>query len=183
MSSSETAPMPQEPQPMPEKSHKFSKQAIAELNEIITHYPEKRAAMLPALWIAQREYGGFLPPQAMQEVADLLERPFVEVEAVATFYTMYNFRPRGKHHIEVCTCLTCAVIGAYDVLEKLEHLLRVSPGETTKDGEFTVSEVECLDWCGAGTVIQVGDKYYGNVTSQNIGGPGWQQPKTAAHHT
>src|ERR1051326_8599101 len=157
-----------EPQPMPEKASKFSKDAIEELNEIVTHYPEKRAAMLPALWIAQREYGGFLPPQALQEVADRLERPYVEVEAVASFYTMYNFRPRGRHHLEVCTCLTCAVNGAYDVVHKLEHMLGIGIGETTKDGEFTLSEVECLDWCGASTVIQCGDKYFGNVTTANI---------------
>ena len=125
--------------------------------------------MLPALWIAQREYGGYLPPQAMQEVADRLERPYVEVEAVASFYTMYNFRPRGKHHLEVCTCLTCACVGAYDVVHKLEDLLSIGLGETTKDGAFTLSEVECLDWCGAGTVVQVGDKYFGNVTAANAG--------------
>src|SRR5206468_8587700 len=104
-----------EPRAMPAKSNRFSEQAIAELNEIVTHYPEKRAAMLPALWIAQREYGGFLPPQALQEVADRLERPYVEVEAGASCCTMYNFRKRGRHHLEVCTCLTCGVIGAYDV--------------------------------------------------------------------
>lgn len=169
MASAPTASGPFEPQPMPEKAPKFSKLAIAELDEIISHYPEKRAAMLPALWIAQREYGGYLTPQAMQEVADLLERPFVEVEAVASFYTMYNFRARGRHHLEVCTCLTCAVVGAYDVMEELEHKLGIKPGETTKDGEFTLSEVECLDWCGAGTVIQVGDKYYGNVSADKVG--------------
>jgi NADH-quinone oxidoreductase E subunit len=159
---------PQGLNPVPEKEYKFSEQAMAELNEIISHYPEKRAAMLPALWIAQREYGGYLTPQAMQEVADRLERPFVEVEAVASFYTMYNFRARGRHHLEVCTCLTCAVVGGYDVVHKLEHILGCGLGETTKDGEFTLSEVECLDWCGAGTVIQVGDKYYGNVTADNV---------------
>lgn len=125
--------------------------------------------MLPALWIAQREYGGYLPPQAIQEVADRLERPYAEVEGVASFYTMYNFRPRGKHHLEVCTCLTCACVGAYGVMHKLEELLGIEPGQTTKDGDFTLSEVECLDWCGAGTVVQVGDKYYGNVTAENVG--------------
>jgi NADH-quinone oxidoreductase E subunit len=149
--------------------HRFSEQAIAELNEIVSHYPEKRAAMLPALWIAQREYGGFLPPEALQEVAELLERPRVEVEAVASFYTMYNFRKRGKHHLEICTCLTCACVGAYDVVRKLEDLLGIHLGDTTKDGEFTLSEVECLDWCGAGTVVQVGDKYFGNITRDNVG--------------
>jgi NADH-quinone oxidoreductase E subunit len=157
-----------EPRPAPVKENRFSEQAVAELDEIISHYPEKRAAMLPALWIAQREYGGYLTPQAMQEVAERLERPYVEVEAVASFYTMYNFRERGRHHLEVCTCLTCAVVGAYDVVHKLEHTLGCGIGETTKDGEFTLSEVECLDWCGAGTVIQVGDKYYGNVTADNV---------------
>src|ERR1044071_5639829 len=157
-----------EPQPQPERGLRFSAEAIEELDEIVSHYPEKRAAMLPALWIAQREYGGHLTPQAMQEVAELLQRPVVEGEGGASFYTMYNFRPRGRHHLEVCTCLTCCVVGAYDVMEKLEHLLGVLPGETTKDGEFTLSEVECLDWCGAGTVIQVGDKYYGNVTADNV---------------
>ena len=124
--------------------------------------------MLPALWIAQREYGGFLPPEALQEVADRLERPYVEVEAVASFYTMYNFRKRGRHHLEVCTCLTCGVVGAYDVVHRLETLLGIHVGETTADGEFTLSEVECLDWCGAGTVVQVGDRYFGNVSGENV---------------
>src|SRR5947208_1321184 len=135
-----------EPQPQPERSPRFSAEAIAELDEIVTHYPEKRAAMLPALWIAQREYGGYLTPGAIREVADRLERPYAEVEGVATFYTMYNFRPRGRHHLEVCTCLTCGVIGAYDVVHKLEELLGCHLGETSADGEFTLSEVECLDW-------------------------------------
>src|SRR5579872_4261847 len=158
-----------EPLPAPElQEARFSEQAVAELEEIVGHYPEKRAAMLPALWIAQREYGGYLPPEALQEVATRLERPYVEVEAVATFYTMYNFRPRGRHHLEVCSCLTCSVVGAYDVLHKLEETLGCHVGETTSDGEFTLTEVECLDWCSAGTVIQVGDKYYGNVTPGNV---------------
>jgi len=151
-----------------ETGHRFSDNAVRELAEIVSHYPEKKAAMLPALWIAQREYGGFLTPQAMREVADRLDRPMVEVEAVASYYTMYNLRPRGKHHLEVCTCLTCGVVGAYDVLHKLESTLGCKVGQTTKDGEFTLSEVECLDWCSAGTVIQVGDKYYGNVTTDNV---------------
>lgn len=156
------------PVAQPTAELRFSEQAIAELDEIVSHYPEKRAAMLPALWIAQREYGGYLTPEALKEVAFRLERPFVEVEAVATFYTMYNFRPRGRHHLEVCTCLTCGVVGAYDVVHKLEKVLGCKIGETTKDGEFTLSEVECLDWCGAGTVIQVGDRYFGNVTADNV---------------
>lgn len=159
---------PHEPQPAPEKEQRFSAQAIAELEEIATHYPERKAACLPGLWIAQREYGGFLTPAALQEVADRLGLSYAEVEGVATFYTMYNLRPRGKHHLEVCTCLTCAVKGAYDVVHKLEHELGVAVGGTTADGAFTLSEVECLDFCGAATVMQVGDKYFTDLTPDNV---------------
>jgi len=157
-----------EPQPAPPKVTRFSEQAIAELEEIATHYPERKAACLPSLWIAQREYGGFLPPEAIQEVADRLGMSYAEVEGVATFYTMYNIRPRGRHHLEVCTCLSCAVMGAYDVMHTLEHALGIGVGQTTPDGEFTLSEAECLDFCGAATVMQVGDKYFLNLTAENI---------------
>ena len=150
------------------KRRRFSELAIKELNELLTHYPDQKSAMLPALWIAQREYGGHLTREALQEVAELLGQPRMDVEAVASFYSMYNFEPRGKHHLEVCTCLTCGCVGAYDVLNTLEKRLNVHIGETTTDGEFTLSEVECLDWCEAGTVIQVGNKYYGNVTADNV---------------
>jgi|YelNatPaOPRAMG01_1025707.scaffolds.fasta_scaffold02993_7 NADH-quinone oxidoreductase E subunit len=150
------------------KEGRFSPNAIAELEEIITHYPNKKAAMLPALWIAQREYGGYITPEAIREVASLLGRPKAEVEGVATFYSMYNFKPKGRHHLEVCTCLTCGCVGAYEVVRKLEEILGIHLGETTPDGEFTLSEVECLDWCEAATVIQVGNKYFGHVTKDNV---------------
>lgn len=157
-----------EPSPAPAKTRRFSDQAYAELEEIVTHYPERKAACLPGLWLAQREYGGHLCPSAIQEVADALELSYAEVEGVATFYTMYNNKPRGRHHLEVCTCLSCAVNGAYDIVHKLEHELGVGMGETTADGEFTLSEAECLDFCGAATVMQVGDKYFVNLTAENI---------------
>lgn len=158
----------QEPLPAPAKEQRFSLNAIQELEEIVTHYPERKAACLPGLWIAQREYGGYLTSSAIQEVADRLQLSYAEVEGVATFYTMYNLRKRGRHHLEVCTCLTCAVRGAYDVVHKLEHELGIGVGETTPDGEFTLSEAECLDFCGAATVMQVGDKYFLNLTPDNI---------------
>lgn len=159
-----------EPLPAPAKERRFSELAIAELEEIARHYPERKAACLPGLWIAQREYGGYLTPVAIQEVADRLGLSFAEVEGVATFYTMYNLRPRGRHHLEVCTCLTCAVMGAYDVVHTLEHELGIGIGQTTPDGEFTLSEAECLDFCGAATIVQVGDKYFTNITAANVMG-------------
>jgi NADH-quinone oxidoreductase E subunit len=159
-----------EPVPPPAPERRFSEQAIAELEEIASHYPERKAACLPALWIAQREYGGYLIPAAIQEVADRLGLSFAEVEGVATFYTMYNLRKRGRHHLEVCTCLSCAVLGAYDVMHTLEHELGISVGQTTSDGEFTLSEAECLDFCGAATVVQVGDRYFTSITAANVMG-------------
>jgi NADH-quinone oxidoreductase subunit E len=157
-----------EPLPPPAREQRFSPEAGAELEEIASHYPERKAACLPGLWIAQREYGGFLTPAAIQEVADRLSMSFAEVEGVATFYTMYNLRPRGRHHLEVCTCLTCAVMGAYDVVHTLEHELGIHVGQTTADGEFTLGEAECLDFCGAATVVQVGDKYFTNIHTGNV---------------
>lgn len=159
-----------EPLPLPAPERRFSEQAVAELEEIASHYPERKAACLPGLWIAQREYGGYLTPAAIQEVADRLGLSFAEVEGVATFYTMYNLRKRGRHHLEVCTCLSCAVMGAYDVMHTLEHELGIGVGQTTADGEFTLSEAECLDFCGAATVVQVGDRYFTNITAHNIMG-------------
>lgn len=156
------------PEPAPRGEYRFTERALADLAEIVTHYPEKRAAILPALWIAQREYGGHLTPQALQEVADRLERPYVEIEGVASFYTMYNLRRRGRHHLEVCTCLTCACVGAYDLVHHLEEKLGIQVGQTSPDGAFTLSEVECLNFCEAGTVVQVGDRYFGNVTPGNV---------------
>lgn len=161
---------PREPKPSPVKQRLFSEQSLAELEEIVTHYPERKAACLPALWIAQREYGGYLTAAAIQEVADCLGLSYAEVEGVATFYTMYNLRPRGRHHLEVCTCLSCAVLGAYDVVHKLEHELGIGMGQTTPDGEFTLSEAECLNFCGAATVVQVGDRYFTHITSENAMG-------------
>lgn len=159
-----------EPLPPPTKERRFTDAAIAELEEIASHYPERKAACLPGLWLAQREYGGYLTPAAIQEVADRLGLSFSEVEGVATFYTMYNVRPRGRHHLEVCTCLTCAVMGAYDVMHELEHELGIGVGQTTPDREFTLSEAECLDFCGAATVVQVGDRYFNNITAANVTG-------------
>lgn len=150
------------------KKGRFSEAALKELEEIARHYPERKAAMLPALWIAQREYGGELTAEAIEEVARLLGRPTVEVEGVASFYTMYNLGKRGKRHLEVCTCLTCAVLGASEVVRKLEERLGIEVGQTTADGEFSLAEAECLNWCEAGTVVQVGSKYFGNVTPENV---------------
>lgn len=143
---------------------RFSPKAIAELEALKTHYPEVKACILPTLWIAQREYGGFLDGAAIAEVAHRLNRSYAEIEGVATFYSMYNTAHRpGKHKLEVCTCLTCHVCGAYRLRDYISKKLGIANGETTADGMFMLEEVECLDACDRAPVIQVGDQYYGPV--------------------
>lgn len=147
---------------------RFSEQAVQELERIKRHYPNKRAAMLPALWIAQREYGGHLPPEALMEVAYRLGTSYAVVEGVATFYTMYNKRPVGRVMLGVCTSLTCSIRGGYEILQYLEKKLGIKVGETTPDGQFTLTEVECLNDCGNAPVMQVGNRYYGRLTPEKI---------------
>lgn len=145
----------------------FSPAAIEELENLTKHYPEKKACVLPGLWIAQREYGGFLSAAAIAEVAYRLERSYAEVEGVATFYSMYNTKHEvGRHMIEVCTCLTCQVCGAYPVAEYLKSKLGIGFGETTEDGAITLHEVECLNACDRAPLLQVGDQYVGPVNEQ-----------------
>lgn len=143
---------------------RFSENAVAELDALKTHYPELKACILPALWIAQREYGGYLSGEAIAEVAYRLNRSYAEIEGVATFYSMYNTAHKpGKHKIEICTCLTCHVCGAYRLRDYITKKLGIGHGETTEDGMFTLEEVECLDACDRAPVLQIGDNYYGPV--------------------
>ncbi|MCW5943923.1 MAG: NAD(P)H-dependent oxidoreductase subunit E [Fimbriimonadaceae bacterium] len=147
----------------------FSERAVQELEALKTHYPDLKACVLPCLWIAQREYGGFLSGEALAEVAFRLKRSYAEVEGVATFYSMYNVAHKpGRHKIEVCTCLTCSVCGGFRVWEYLKAKLGVENGQTTPDGVFTLEEVECLDACDRAPVIQVGDRYIGPVNEATL---------------
>ena len=147
----------------------FSDQAVHELAGITSHYPNLKAAILPTLWLAQREYGGFLSGEAIAEVAYRLKRPYAEVEGVATFYSLYNTAHNpGKHKIELCTCLTCMVNGGYEIRDHICDRLGIRHGETTEDGMFTFEEVECLNACKRAVVIQVGDQYYGPVDKAGV---------------
>jgi len=159
------------PQP-PKESEvvlRFSEKAVKELEALKGHYPNLKALVLPALWIAQREYGGYLSGEAIAEVAVRLKRSYAEIEGVATFYSMYNTQHKpGKHKLEICTCLSCHVCGAYRLRDYIKAKLGVGHGETTADGMFTVEEVECLDACDRAPVVQVGDQYYGPLDEKAV---------------
>lgn len=137
------------------------------LEKIRTRYPEARAALLPALSLAQ-EIRGHVSPETMDRVAEILELPSAYVRGVATFYTMYNKRPVGRFLVQVCTNISCSLCGADDVYRAFLDATGTEPGETSADGEFTVMEVECLAACGFPTAVQVNSRYYENVTPDDV---------------
>lgn len=148
---------------------RFSEAAVQELEALKTHYPEVKACILPCLWLAQREYGGFLSGEAIAEVAYRLQRSYAEIEGVATFYSLYNTDHKpGRHKLELCTCLSCHVNGAWDLRDYIKQKLGIGHGETTPDGMFTFEEVECLNACDRATVMQVGDAYYGPLDAKQV---------------
>jgi NADH dehydrogenase (ubiquinone) flavoprotein 2 len=131
------------------------------LKTIISKYPEqyKKAAVIPALDLAQRQHG-WLPISAMNKVAEVLEMPRMRVYEVATFYSMFNREKIGKHHIQVCTTTPCELCGSQDILRAIEDHLDIKVGETTKDGLFTLNEVECAGACVNAPVMAIDDDYY-----------------------
>ena len=145
----------------------FSPDAYKEFEETIRRYPKKEAAMLPVLYLAQREFG-YLGAEAVDYVAKLMGQPAARVAGVVTFYTMFNTKPIGRYHIQVCRTLSCALAGAEKVTESIKRKLRIELGQTTPDGIFTLSEVECLASCGTAPMMQVNDDYYENLTPETV---------------
>ena len=140
------------------------------LEKLTADYPDQRSAILPALRLAQEEHGGWLPPEALREVADALDLAPAQVEAVASFYDMLHLSPVGKHMVEVCTNLSCALLGAQQVLEAFERELGVRPGETSEDGEFTLRAIECAGGCGRAVVVVVDERYREPVRPEDVPG-------------
>ena len=147
---------------------RFTNDTKARIDEIAGRYPDRRSALLPALWVAQEVYDGWLPEEAMQEVADHLGMSRAEVEGVASYYTMYNKEPVGRHHIEICQNISCMILGSDDLIHHCEHRLGVGSGETTDDGMFTLSRVECLGACSNAPAVQIGATYHENVTKERL---------------
>jgi NADH-quinone oxidoreductase E subunit len=145
----------------------FSDTARRELEAILSRYPDKEAAILPALHLAQREFG-YVSDEAIVYVAGLLGFTPARIEGVATFYTMYNRKPVGKYHVQVCRNISCSLMGAEHLIEHVSKKLGIRPGETTPDGRFTLSKAECLGSCGTAPVMQVNDDYHEELTEEKI---------------
>lgn len=138
-----------------------------EIQAVAEQYPVRRSAVIPALHLAQKQYG-WLPPEAFRQVADALELTPAYCRSVASFYDMFHLEPVGRHVVEVCTNVSCALVGAQSVLEAFETELGIAAGETTDDGEVTLRTVECAGGCGWGTVVAVNSRYREHVTVAGV---------------
>ena len=151
----------------PSKKVEFSPEAKKRFDHILTRYPNKEAALLPTLHLVQETWG-YISPEAVHYVGELLDLSPATVFGVVSFYDMYDQKPVGKYRLRVCTNLSCMVSNAYDIYEHLCDRLQVAPHETTKDGLYTVLEVECLGSCGTAPVVQVNNDYHESMSVEKM---------------
>ena len=137
----------------------FPPDAMARIAKILTRYPTKQAALLPVLWVAQETWG-WISKETAEEVARILELPVSHVDGVLTFYTMYNLRPVGRNLLQICTSISCHLAGAEGLIEQCRTRLDIGPEETSRDGKFTLVEVECIAGCDKAPSIMVNDTYH-----------------------
>lgn len=149
---------------------KFSEDKLKEVAAMKARYPEgkQKSALIPLLHLAQEEFGGWLSAETMDYVASLLSLEPIEVYEVATFYSMFNLQPVGKHVFEVCHTGPCMLRGSDEVIAHIKQRLGIGEGETTSDGLFTLKTVECLGACGYAPMMQLGKHYKEHLTPERV---------------
>ncbi len=154
----------------PNEPFSFTDENVAEAERIIAKYPEGRqqSAVMPLLYLAQKQNKGWLSQPALEYIAGFLGMPVIRVAEVATFYTMYNLQPIGRHHVQVCTNLSCWLRGSDEIMDACREALGIEIGGTTEDGAFTLSEVECLCACVNAPIVQIDDDFYEDLTAESI---------------
>jgi len=145
----------------------FTKENRAKFDVFAKRYPKKRAVMLPALWLVQ-EQQGWVSPESMEYVAGLLEVTPAAVYEVVTFYTMFNKKPIGRHHIQVCNSVCCCLRNSEETVRYIEKKLNIKRGESTPDGRFHLTAVECLGSCGTAPMMQVNNDYHEDLTNEKV---------------
>jgi len=148
----------------------FSEEKLNKVKEIIARYPQgkQKSALIPVLHLAQEEFDGWLSAETMDYVASLLQITPIEVYEVATFYSMFNMKPVGKHVFEVCHTGPCMLRGSDNIIDYIKKKLDIAVGETTKDGLFTLKAVECLGACGYAPMMQLGKHYREHLTPEKV---------------
>jgi NADH-quinone oxidoreductase subunit E len=140
----------------------------ARIQKLREEYPRSRSAVLPALRLAQEEYSGWLPPEALRDVAAALDETPAYCLSIASFYDMLHLAPVGRHVVEVCTNLSCALVGAQKVVDAFAQELGIQPGDTTDDGGFTLRAIECAGGCGRATVVVIDHRYHEPVAPEDV---------------
>ncbi len=147
----------------------LSQNGLEYVKKELARYETKRSAIIPALYIAQVENGGWISPDVVKHLSDVMDIPMAQINEVLTFYTMFNKKPVGKHHIQICCNISCAMAGGHEMADYLCDKLGVVDGEMTKDGRFTISRVECLGSCDTAPVAQINvDDYTENLTYEKL---------------
>jgi NADH dehydrogenase (ubiquinone) flavoprotein 2 len=148
----------------------FTEENYERANRILRKYPDnyRQAAMIPLLDLAQRQNGGWLPLAAMDKVAQICHVAPVRVYEVASFYTMFNRTPVGKYFMQVCGTTPCMICGSEEIMQTIENHLGIKNGQTTKDGMFTLLEVECLGACANAPMVQINDDYYECLSKETM---------------
>ena len=157
-------------------SFKFTPENEIKFQEYVTRYPLIDSVMLPALWLVQ-EQEAWVSPEAMIYVADRIGKTPIQVYEVATFYTMFNLKPIGKYHIELCKTLSCMLNGSKELKKHIKDTLGLEPGQTSADGMFTFSEVECQGACGDAPMIALNNVYHGKLTKESLDKIIWECKK------
>ena len=146
---------------------KFTEENLTKIEGILKRYPEKKAAVMPLLYLAQ-EQNGWISREVMKEVASILGMPADEVLGVVTFYTMYHQKPMGKYHLQVCTNVSCMLRGAYKIYDHIKDKLSIANGGITEDAIFSLEEVECMGSCGTAPMIAVNEDYFENLDVEKV---------------
>jgi NADH-quinone oxidoreductase E subunit len=152
------------------KEFVFNKDNISQMKIILERYPSdrKKSAVVPLLDLAQRQNAGYLSKEIIEYIAKLLGMASIRVYEIASFYTMFNLNPVGKYNIQVCGTTPCWLRGSDKIMQQCRKQLKIAEGETTEDGQFTLTEVECLGACANAPVVQINDDYYEDLDEKNI---------------
>lgn len=145
----------------------LSQTVCRQIQALMSRYPQKRSALIPALQLAQKE-AGYISSEIIAEIALMFGLAPSEVNETASFYTMLYRKPVGKYVIQVCTNISCLLCNAEAIVEHLVRRLGIRPGETTPDGKYTLLEVECLGSCGTSPVVQINERYYEDLTPEKL---------------
>lgn len=148
-------------------SFKYTSENEIKFQEYVSRYPKIDSCMLPALWLVQ-EQEGWVSPEAMVYVADRLGKTPIQVYEVATFYTMFNLKPIGKYHIELCKTVSCMLCGSRELKQHIKETIGIDAGQTSEDGLFTLSEVECLGACGGAPMFALNGEYHEKLTKEKV---------------